>query len=161
MCRTILTALAIVGGVFFVTGCGGKQAETPQQAIANLRKAMAGEDKDAFLCCFEGDRNYEDVLEGLFEVANRTGSYENDVLTADSSDTRLAAVRERWLQGAQCTEDGDKAVCVLSDGKTRLELVRIEGAWFIKPEPFVVAMSRLIGEHVSGITLGAAAGTAG
>ena len=160
MYRTILTGLAILGVVFSITGCGGKQAETPQEAIANLREAMAGEDKDAFLCCFEDDVNYKGVLEGLLEVANRTGPYEDDVLTSDSSDKRLAAVRERWLEGAKCTEDGDKAVCELSDGKTRLDLVRVDGVWLIKAEPFIVAMSRLMGEHISGVTP-AAAGTAG
>ena len=150
-----------MGVAFFVVGCGGKTAESPQQAIANLREAMAAQDEDAFLRCFERDRNYEDLLKGLFEVANDMGPYEDDVLTADSSDKRLHAVRERWLQDARCTEDGDKAVCELSDGKTRLELVRIEGIWFIKPKPFVVAMSRFMGEHVSGIAPVPAVGTAG
>lgn len=145
MRHAAIIVLASVAVVFVAGGCSGKKAETPAEAMADLRLALANNDEGAFLDCFEADKECTQALIAMFGSLAETDRYEK-ALGKDAGDSKTISAAARagaWLEGATLTSDENSASCALKDGKTRIEITFVEdkGAWLIKPRSLLAAMS--------------------
>ena len=149
MRRTILS-VAFAAVALVPCGCGGRKASTPEQAVANLRRALAKKDRSAFMDCFEESRKFMPALRAFFDSVENTAPCEKDMSPEGKV---LGQLQPEWLDGPQCTllVRDVEATCKCAGGM-ELDLVRLEkGGWVVRPEEFLVRMSARMGRHLSAI----------
>ncbi len=141
--QTII-ALALTW-TMMIAGCGGKgsptkKADTPEQAMENMRLAMLAGNKKAFINCFEANDAQKRVLGAMCELTSAGGElqqamikeYGEDAVKKMHDTTPGADMSaEDWLEQVKIKIEGDKAYVTKKGEKEALELIKKGGLWKI------------------------------
>ena len=150
MKKTILNILVCAMCTLLIAGCGGqggsgrpagptKKADTPKQALENMRLALLAGDRDAYVNCFDATEKEGEALGAMCDLATATGDLKQAVketygeeaakeLGGPNPASEMAA--EEWIDAVTIKIDGDKATVQHKDQEP-LDLVRKEGEWKI------------------------------
>ena len=128
-----------------IAGCGGKgcptkPADTPAQALENMRLAMLAGNKKAFINCFEANDAQKQLLGAMCELSSAGAEFQQAMIKAYGEDAvkKMQGATpdadmsdEDWLEQVKIKVDGDKAFVTKKGEKEALELVKKNGLWKI------------------------------
>ena len=147
MKRTVVKIL-VFGCTLLIVGCGDKagpggkpkRADSPEQALENMRLTLLAGDEEAFMNCFDASEAQKQMLGSLCKYTSAAGEFQKamDKTYGEGSfkqnrgpNPGADLQNENWLAGVTIKVDGDRAQ-VLRQGRAQgLELVRKDGLWKI------------------------------
>ncbi len=136
---TMLMLIAVCSLV--VAGCSSsttKSADTPKQALENMRQAMLNSDADAFAACFDATEKQAELLKEMCGVFGKMISFQKamvkeygeDVVQGNKITGPMGDFEDdKWLDDATVEIDGDKATVTKDNNPAKL--VKKDGAWKI------------------------------
>ena len=138
--------VAILGLCAVLTaGCSSvKKAETPKQAMANMRQAMLDGDGDAFAACFDADEKQTKMLKMSCEMFNAMHKF-NEAMKKSYGDkapkgmsSSMDELRdEKWEEKLEIKIDGEKATAKMAGKSDELDLLLKDGVWKISAKDMV------------------------
>ena len=130
-------------------GCGDKggssaaprKADTPMQALENMRQAFLDGDKEAFAQCFDATGQQAEMVDAFcdfsiaasrFDQAMRKAYGEDAVTQAMGGGARNVPFEDdNWLKDVTIQVEGDTATAVKAGQGEDLRLVKRDGRWKI------------------------------
>ena len=146
MKKNVLRVAILMGCILLVAGCGGgggptKKADTPEQALANMRLAVLDGDKDALVNCFEATAKQKEMLEAFSEFTIAASKFEQKMKKVYGEEAVKQAMSSRkqgmqlddenWLDEVKIKTKGDTATAVRKGESQVWHLVKKDGVWKI------------------------------
>jgi len=138
--------IVLVGGLLaLLVGCGGgaRGAETPQQAVMNMRAALLAGNEEAFLACFDVAEPDRQVLGAAFRLTQSVARCREAVVGAldeaaaadvtGDSVSPLAVMESLSAEALVCDIVEDRATVTRQDQADvePVQLARRDGGWLI------------------------------
>ena len=138
----VLCPLAILGcGDKGGSARGPQKADSPQRALENMRSALLGSDKQAFVDCFDAPAKQKEMLGALYEFSLASTQFDQAMKDAYGQEATEKAMGgrskgvqfhdEKWLEGVTIKVDGDTATAVKEGQDDALKLIKQDGLWKI------------------------------
>ena len=140
--KLILVGLLVVP---FLAAATARGADTPAEAVMNLRDSLVDNDQDAFVACFDVDEPQQKVLGAFFGFAQSLKNFDEKVVAAfgeeaasvfreDGPPNPFGELADLTEDDLIIEEDGDTATVRKvddDDDDDPLQLVRTDGDWLI------------------------------
>ena len=132
-----------------ILGCGDKgdspqKADTPRQALDNMRLALMARDKEAFADCFEASGKQGEMIDAFYEFSAVASKFDQAMNKAYGEDAVKQAMGghskgvpfqdESWLEDVTIQVDGNTATAVKQGESQPLRLAKKDGLWRINAE---------------------------
>lgn len=131
--RKALTML-LVAGMIWTVGCGAPKADTPQQAVKNLKSSVETGDKDLFMATVLVNDDQKAMVEAMFPVLHESILLNQAVEKQYGKDAKIKGGPDMDFAGlddqANYKVEGDKATFNPPKGD-KLDLVKKDGVWKI------------------------------
>ena len=147
MKRTVAKVL-MLASTLLIIGCGDKagpagkpkKADTPKQALENMRLALLTGDEKAFVNCFEASQAQKQMLGSMCEFSSAAGEFQKAMEKAYGEGSfkqnkvpnpGADLQDENWLEDVTIKVDGDRAEVLRQGIPQGLKLIRKDGLWKI------------------------------
>jgi hypothetical protein len=121
-----------------------QKVNTPQGILENMRSALLGGDKQAFVDCFDAQGKQEEMIGAFYEFSVVASQYDKAMRKAygDEAVNQATGGRsqsapfqdEDWLKDITLQIDGDTATAVMDGQPEGLRLVKRDGLWKISAD---------------------------
>ena len=139
MKTTCIKALLAVVCLSAIPGCGDK-ADTPVQALENMRLAMLDGNKQAFLDCYDVSGKQAEVVSAFYDFTTAARKFDESMRKAYGDDAVTQAMiaakdmsleNDKWIEDATVQIDGDTATVTLKGQPQPMRLINKNGLWKI------------------------------
>ena len=126
--------MLLVAGMIWTVGCGAPKADTPQQAMKNLKTSIEDGDKDLFMATVVVTPEQKPVVEAMFGVMQEAVALDKALKDKYGKDAGMKGGPSAELKfdglddQANYKVDGDKAT-FNPKGGDKVDLVKKDGAW--------------------------------
>ncbi len=135
--RKALTML-LAAGMIWTIGCGAPKADTPQQAMKNLKTSIEGGDKDLFMATVAVQDDQKPMIEAMFKVLHEAVALDEALKKQYGKDASMKGgpSGELKFEGlddqANYKVEGDKATFKPKGGGEKIDMVKKDGAWKVE-----------------------------
>ena len=148
---TMLVALLAMTGLS--AGAGEAKNDTPKAAMEKMFKAMAKNDADAFVSCFDATEDEAKVLRAMGNYMGTAVKFQKAMIDAYGDEGVMENMKGlqgildgTWKEKLEIKIDGEKAVATAEGEDKSLELIKKAGSWKIAADSMITDSVKLGGK---------------